>query len=170
MLARSLARAHMQMHQSCFACMHYAPGMLTPAAQMGLTWLYGLPWAKQQPAPLPRLPQAVRVYGSEVQAVQLTEQQAASGFWYVPPVPSLLGVPLAIHRLEPKLPPPRDERIAVLMAIDPVDGLAPEAVQCMGWGQVLLARTDGVDLAPDEVVSKQGGGGGAPQSRAAQQV
>lgn len=85
----------------------------------------------------------------------LTQQQATEGYWYIPPVPSMLGIPIAMHKVKSPCraePRPCNERLAVLLSIDPDSGLAPEGVQLHGWGEVLVARTDRLDLTAEDLV------------------
>jgi len=108
---------------------------------------------KAKPANLDLLPaqRCVKLFGLQTQQMQLNAEQqlelagchAGRLTWKDCPVPSLLGVPLALKRLAPHLPRPNFEQPAVLLLMDPLTGFAPMDVQFSGLGEVLLARTDG---------------------------
>jgi hypothetical protein len=93
---------------------------------------------------------AVKLNGVKADAVDLTAEQAlgltnSSSGWRKCPVPTLLGIPLAMKQLAPTTAATRPtfEQPAVFMLIDPLSGFAPPDVQINGLGEVLLARTDG---------------------------
>ncbi|PNH07307.1 hypothetical protein TSOC_006258 [Tetrabaena socialis] len=76
-------------------------------------------------------------------------------------VPALLGLPLALFPLASNgsagpLPGNNekgsDESMAVFLLIDPASGFAPTDVQLGGLGPVLVARTDGKDFTPKELL------------------
>ncbi|KAF8060316.1 hypothetical protein HT031_004852 [Scenedesmus sp. PABB004] len=110
----------------------------------------------------------VRLYGVDATAVELTAEQAAglpaaaplnpgrcagARSWITCPVPVLLGLPLALQQLAPTNFNTRVkfEQPAVFLLIDPKSGFAPPWVQLDGLGEVLLARTDGVDFTVPEL-------------------
>ncbi|KAF6257436.1 hypothetical protein COO60DRAFT_1227797 [Scenedesmus sp. NREL 46B-D3] len=98
----------------------------------------------------------VRLLGTQASAVELSEQQmldVTSCKWRNCPVPTLLGIPLALKQLAPTTYGNRvkREQPAVLMLMDPKSGFAPAWVQLNGLGEVLLARTDGENLTVDEL-------------------
>jgi hypothetical protein len=92
-----------------------------------------------------RLCQTNPVVLTAAQMVEVADQAE----WIVCKVPTLLGLPLSLTRVVGTVPTD-DERMAVLMLVDPVTGFAPSKYQC-GLGEVLVARRDGEDLSSAEM-------------------
>ncbi|GBF98577.1 hypothetical protein Rsub_11302 [Raphidocelis subcapitata] len=106
--------------------------------------------------PLPPQP-AVEIRGSQVTAAQLSgerSQALARGRgrgWMDCPVPELLGLPIKMLRLgTPRL---QNESLATYLLVSPSHGFAPNDVQANGLGAVVVARSDGEAITPDEVWS-----------------
>lgn len=99
----------------------------------------------------------MQIFGWDAKAVTLAGEEAVAcaalmGGWKGCPVPTMLGVPLAMKRMGG--PRQLNESLAMLMTVDPVTGFAPPEVLMSGLGKMLVARTDGADLTVEEVVRR----------------
>ena len=101
--------------------------------------------------------EGVFVLGTTATQQRLSAAEAAAcaaltGGWKRCPVPTLLGIPLAMLQLPSIGPKPDSEQLAVWLTISRETGLAPPEVQ-QGLGPVLVACTDGADLTDTQLVS-----------------
>ena len=93
---------------------------------------------------------AIRLVGLEVSDVDLSfDETSQVPSWRKLPIPTMLGLPLAMRQLEPHAPRssrPSNESPGVYLVTDPQSGFAPPEILMGGLGPVILARTDGQDF------------------------
>lgn len=101
----------------------------------------------------------LRGWDAEAAAVSHADAAACSsltGGWRRCPVPTLLGIPIAVLPLVGGAGTAQgrvlDEVMGVGLMIDPVTGFAPTDILMNGLGRVLIARTDGVSFTTTELV------------------